>query len=146
MIQKIQRMKYKELVLKIVNRETIAYVIAGVLTTAVNFCSYMGLYHLGMEDLNANAVAWFIAVVFAYSVNKRKVFQSKSRSMTDEFMKMIKFFGARLITLGIEQLGMYLFIYQLGFHHLAVKASLAIVVTLLNYVFSKLYIFYKREG
>lgn len=145
MNQNIQNVRWKEAASKFVNRETITYIIAGALTTAVNFLSYMGLYYLGISDLNSNVIAWFIAVVFAYIVNKRNVFLSKSRSITDEILKITKFFGSRIITLGIEQLGMYLFIYQLGLYHLAVKASLAIIVTLLNYIFSKLFIFYNKK-
>ena len=100
---------------------------------------------MGIPDLTANAIAWFIAVTFAYIVNKISVFRSKSLGISEEILKVTKFFGARLITLGIEQLGMYLFIYRFGFYHLAVKACLAVVVTLLNYIFSKLYIFYNKH-
>ena len=146
MNQNILKVKCKKLASKLVNRETITYVIAGVLTTAVNFLSYLGLYYIGISDLNSNAIAWFIAVVFAYIVNKRNVFLSKSSSITDEIFKIIKFFGSRVVTLGVEQLGMYLFIYQLGFYHLAVKAFLAVIVIILNYIFSKLFIFYNKNA
>lgn len=130
---------------KLINRETIAYVVAGVLTTAVNFISYEGIYRLGLTNLRANALAWIIAVSFAYIVNKRNVFLSRSASAKDEALKVIKFFGARLVTLGIEQLGMYIFIERLGFYRLLVKASMAVIVIVLNYAFSKLYIFNKNK-
>ncbi|MDF2483912.1 MAG: putative rane protein [Herbinix sp.] len=133
------------LIKKVVNRETIAYIIAGVLTTIVNFVSYESLYRLGVKNLTANAIAWVIAVTFAYIVNKKQVFLSKSDSVTDEAMKLSKFFGARLITLGVEQAGMFIFIDLLGFYRLLVKAALAVFVILLNYMFSKLYIFNKKK-
>lgn len=129
---------------KVVNRETITYIFAGVLTTIVNFISYEGLYRLGLENLTANAWAWVIAVTFAYIVNKKNVFQSKSRNVKDEATKVTKFFGARLITLGVEQFGMYLFINRLGFYRLLVKACIAVVVIILNYVFSKIFVFHKK--
>ncbi len=134
-----------KLINKIVNRETIAYIIAGVLTTVVNFISYESLYRLGLKNLTANAIAWVIAVTFAYFVNKKQVFLSKSKSLADEARKMSKFFGARLITLGVEQAGMYLFIDVLGFHRLIVKAVIAVVVIVLNYLFSKIFIFNKNK-
>lgn len=130
---------------KLVNRETIAYAIAGALTTIVNFISYEGLFRLGVPNLTANALAWVIAVTFAYIVNKKKVFQSKSDTLGEETTKVTKFFGARIITLGVEQLGMYIFINVLGFYRLLVKAGVAVVVIILNYIFSKLYIFNKRS-
>ncbi len=126
---------------KVVNRETITYIIAGVLTTLVNFVSYEGLYRLGLSNLTANACAWVIAVTFAYFVNKKNVFVSRSANVKDEATMVSKFFGARIITLVVEQLGMYVFVNQLGFYRLAVKVGLAVIVTILNYLFSKLYIF-----
>jgi putative flippase GtrA len=143
----MEKNKGKEFIIglwkKVVNRETIAYIIAGMLTTIVNFISYEGLYRLGLKNLTANAWAWVIAVTFAYIVNKKNVFLSKSRNVKDEAIKVTKFFGARIITLGIEQLGMYLFIDCLGFYRLFVKACIAIVVIILNYIFSKLFVFQK---
>lgn len=133
------------LIKKIVNRETIAYIIAGVLTTIVNFISYESLYRLGFENLTANAIAWVIAVIFAYIVNKKQVFLSKSRSVSEEASKMSKFFGARIITLVVEQAGMYIFVDVLGFYRLLVKAIIAVIVIILNYLFSKIFIFNKDK-
>lgn len=130
---------------KIINRETITYGIAGVLTTIVNFASYEGMYRLGVPNLTANAIAWVIAVAFAYVVNKKNVFLSKSDTVKDEASKLTKFFGARLVTLAVEQLGMYIFINRLGFYRLLVKACLAVIVIILNYIFSKLYIFNEKS-
>lgn len=129
---------------KIVNRETIAYAIAGVLTTLVNFISYEGFYRLGLSNLKANAIAWLIAVTFAYIVNKRNVFLSKSDSVKDEIVKVSKFFGARMVTLGIEQLGIFIFIDCMGIYRWIVKAALAVFVIIINYIFSKLCIFNKK--
>ncbi len=130
---------------KLVNRETITYAIAGTLTTIVNFVSLELLCKIGISTLTANAIAWVIAVTFAYLVNKINVFQSKSEDAKDEAMKVTKFFGLRLITLGVEQLGMLIFVVWMGFHRLLVKAFLAVIVIVLNYVFSKLLIFQKNK-
>ena len=145
MKKQILSMKYMGFFKKIVNRETIAYVIAGVLTTIINFISYEGLYRLGIPNLTANAIAWVIAVTFAYIVNKKNVFVSKSDTIKDETVKITKFYGARIVTLGVEQLGMYIFIERLGFYRLLVKAALAVIVIILNYIFSKIYIFNKKQ-
>ncbi len=134
------------LIKKVVNRETIAYIIAGVLTTIVNFISYEGLYRLGIPNLTANAIAWGIAVTFAYIVNKKQVFLSRSETVSEEATKLSKFFGARLITLGVEQLGMYVFIEVFGLYRLLVKAAIAIVVIILNYLFSKIFIFKDKSN
>jgi putative flippase GtrA len=128
---------------KIVNRETITYGIFGILTTLVNFISYEGLYRLGASNLTANWIAWAIAVTFAYIVNKWSVFRSKSNTTKDEITKMGKFYGARLVSLGVEQLGMFVFVEKLGIYRWLVKGALSIIVIIINYIFSKLYIFTK---
>ncbi len=130
---------------KIVNRETITYAIAGIMTTIVNFASYEGFYRLGIPNLTANALAWVVAVSFAYIVNKVNVFRSRSNELKDEASKVTKFFGARVITLLIEQAGMFLFTELLGFPRLMVKAGLAVIVITLNYLFSKFYIFNRKQ-
>lgn len=126
---------------KIVNRETITYGISGVLTTIVNFVSYEGLYRLGIKNLTANWMAWVIAVAFAYIVNKWSVFQSRSSNVKAEITKMGKFYGARLISLGVEQLGMFVFVERLGINRWLIKGALSIIVIVINYIFSKFYIF-----
>jgi putative flippase GtrA len=131
---------------KVVNRETITYAIAGALTTVVNFVSYEGLYRRGIPNLVANALAWVIAVTFAYIVNKINVFRSHSDDVKDEVSKVTKFFGARVITLIIEESGMWLFTELISFPRLLVKACLAVIVIILNYLFSKLFVFNKKES
>lgn len=137
--------KLEKLFKQFVNRETVVYLIAGVLTTAVNFISYETLFQLGIPNLTANALAWAIAVTFAYIVNKIGVFLSSSASVKEEAIKVVKFFGARLVTLGIEQAGMYIFTERIAFNRLLVKACLAVLIIVLNYLFSKLFIFNKDK-
>jgi putative flippase GtrA len=137
---------FKSLLQKFVNRETIAYGVAGVLTTLVNFVSYEGLYRLGIGNLTANALAWVIAVTFAYFVNKNQVFLSKSKDAKDEAMKLSKFFGARIVTLVVEQAGMFIFTEKLKIYRWLVKGGLAVIVIILNYLFSKLFIFKTDQG
>ncbi|NLK73787.1 MAG: GtrA family protein [Clostridiales bacterium] len=143
--EKANKLRIINIIKKFINRETIAYGIAGVMTTLVNFISYETFFRLGLSNLNANALAWVIAVSFAYIVNKINVFKAKSKDIKDEISKLVKFFGARLVTLGVEQVGMYLFIERLGYHRLLVKAALTGFVIVLNYIFSKLFIFNKKD-
>ena len=137
--------KIKWLLGKLINRETIAYAVAGVLTTIVNFISLEAFCRMGIPTLISNAIAWVIAVTFAYIVNKINVFQSRSNDAKDEAVKISKFFGLRLITLAIEQLGLLIFVVWLGFYRLMIKAFLAVIVIIFNYIFSKMFIFKKYK-
>lgn len=69
--------KIKELFIKY--KELITYVIFGVLTTVVNFAAFWVLDKiLGAHlYLLSNAIAWVVAVVFAYVTNKLWVLNPK---------------------------------------------------------------------
>lgn len=127
---------------KLINRETIVYLIAGILTTVVNLAVYGVLCNVfKIYYLFANVIAWIVAVIFAYIINDLWVFRSKSENMKNEIIKILKFFAARAFSLLIEEAGLFLFVKVAGFNNMVVKAFLAVVVIVLNYLFSKIYIF-----
>lgn len=127
---------------KLINRETIVYLIAGIMTTLVNIFAYGLLCNVfGINYLVANLIAWIFAVIFAYIVNNLWVFRDKSDSLKVEGIKLIKFIVARAFSLLIEEAGLFLLVKVAGFNNMAVKVFLAVVVIVLNYLFSKLYIF-----
>ncbi|MCR5684792.1 MAG: GtrA family protein [Lachnospiraceae bacterium] len=132
-------MKIKE---KLLTREIITYLIAGVLTTLVNLAaSYLFYDILGWNENLVTIVAWVIAVVFAYVINSSWVFRSKYESIPKEAAKVGKFFAARLFTYVIEALGVFIFITKMGFNYWVIKIVLMVIVTVLNYFFSKFMIF-----
>ncbi len=140
-------MKIKRLMDKFVNRETIIYAIAGLLTTAVNMATYYILcYWVVMDHLVANMIAWVVAVTFAYFINAGWVFRDKKSTVKEEMSKMVKFFLARLFSLGIEEGGLFLFVNLLSFNNMAVKAGLAVIVIVINYIWSKFYVFNKSQN
>lgn len=129
-----------------VNRETITYAIAGVLTTVVNLFSFDLIANkMQVNDLVANIIAWVLAVTFAYVINNFWVFHSGIGKESKEIGKIAKFFGARLVTLGIEEAGILCFVTWLHFNNMVVKLGLAVIVIIVNYIFSKLYIFNKDK-
>ena len=129
-----------------VNRETITYGIAGVSTTIVNFIAYHLFCNiLGIPNLIANAIAWVIAVAFAYVVNARWVFQDKQEDAVAESKKIVKFFGARIVTFVVEEAGMFVLVDLLKGNNLIMKAIVAVLVIILNYIFSKLFVFTKKK-
>lgn len=77
--------KLKAIFKKLVNKETILYVVFGVLTTLVNFVAFK-LFTMVFDKLISsqlgvhisNVLAWIFAVAFAYVTNKLFVFESKS--------------------------------------------------------------------
>ncbi len=103
--------KIKELLLKY--KEVIMYLIFfGVATTLVNWIVYSLLMKISAINMTvSNAIAWFVAVVFAYITNKLFVFESKSWKLTEVWKEVVKFFGARIATGVIEIGGLPLLFY-----------------------------------
>lgn len=142
--------KIKELFLKY--NEVICYLFFGVLTTIVNLVTKYILLFTILDASNAFElqisiiISWIIACLFAYITNRIWVFKSKSNKILKE---IISFFTARIITLGMEMLIMFIFvtILKLNSDLWVVIWSVVsqIVVVIANYVFSKLIIFKKIE-
>lgn len=134
---------------KLLTREVLTYLIAGGLTTVVNFVVYGVLYNLlGIANMVSNTIAWVVAVIFAYVVNNFWVFQNDTSSSKKEGEKLVKFFSARIVTLIIESAGMFFFIDVLKLHqyNMIVKGLIAIIVIVLNYIFSKWFVFQKTTN
>ena len=130
-----------------VNRETITYIIAGVMTTLVNFAaSYLGYNCLHWNENPVTAMAWVVAVVFAYVINKYWVFLEKKGETVKEVAKFGKFIAGRLFTLAVEWFGVFLFVTTLNVPFWPVKLVLAVVVTILNYIISKVFVFISGSG
>ena len=145
---------------KLLNRETILYIIFGVATTVVNYIVFHLLYNVlwhQNHSLAANAAAFVAAVVFAFVVNKLFVFESRSWDAATLKREIPSFLGARIGSFGIEEAGLFLAekVFRLGgviavtlggtaFDWITVvKIALAFVVVALNYVFCKLFVFKK---
>ena len=144
---------------KLLNRETVLYLIFGVATTVVNYIVFF-LVYAAMDKQNspaANAVAFAAAVAFAFVVNKMYVFESKSWSMECLTKEVPPFLAARIGSFLIEEAGLFLcedvwnlgnaVIMRLGEMELTgvvlAKLVLSVMVVVLNYIFCKWLVFKK---
>ena len=145
---------------KLLNRETILYIVFGVATTLVNYVVFHLLYNVLWHQRNslvANAAAFVAAVIFAFLVNKLFVFESRSWSGATLKREIPSFLAGRIGSFGIEEAGLFLaekvfrlggiVAITLGTTELdwitVIKVALAFVVVALNYVFCKLFVFKK---
>lgn len=142
---------------RLINKETVTYLIFGVLTTALNY-TVLGIwiFIFGNDTANGllgNAVAFILASSFAYTTNKIFVFESKSWKGQILIKEIVSFFGARLFSFGLEELGIFLayLIYLkdkeiMGINGIALaKLVLSAIVVIMNYFMSKLFIFKKKK-
>lgn len=56
---------------------------------------------------------------------------------------MAKFYGGRLFTLGVEELMLFVFVTKLQINAVLIKLIAQVVVVILNFVISKLFVFKK---
>lgn len=127
------------------HRELIVYLIVGVLTTLVNLIVYLLFTRvLLFNEYVSNLFAWVAAVLFAFVTNKFIVFKSMKKDFKTIFKEASSFIGMRIISLGLDMLCMFIVIDILLLSDLIAKLFSQIIVTLSNYIFSKLFIFKKK--
>ena len=124
-------------------REVLLYLFFGGLTTVVNILSFYILRKLSVEVYVSNIIAWVVAVIFAFITNKLFVFESRGKSKKENTRELISFFGFRVLSLGFDMGSMFLLIDILHVGELISKVLANILVIILNYIFSKLFIFKK---
>ena len=149
----------KSLIIKY--KELITYGIFGVATTIVNFVTFkLASMVLGEElYLLSNVIAWVTCVIFAYITNKLWVFESKSMKIEVVFKELVSFFAARGFSFIIEEGGLFLLVdvaglsdYTLTLYGFSISGTMiakilvAVVVVIINYFFSKIFIFKKDKN
>ena len=126
------------------NREMISYLIFGVLTTLVNYFSYLLFAPLFATTTAPTGIAWVLSVVFAYVTNRIFVFHSKTRGAKALMAEIIAFFGARALSGVLDVAFMWVFVDFWSFNDKWMKLVSNIFVVILNYVASKWFVFRKK--
>lgn len=124
-------------------KEILWYGFFGVLTTLVNIFTFYLLDKMGVNVYISNLIAWILSVLFAFITNKLFVFSSKSFKGRVFFKEMVSFFFFRLLSLGIDMAGIYFCLDILKMNKMVAKVIVNVVVVIVNYVFSKLFVFMK---
>ncbi|MEI3529904.1 MAG: GtrA family protein [Bacilli bacterium] len=124
--------------------EIINYLIVGVLTTVVSLGSYyLCVYTFLNPNISwqlqiANVISWVCAVTFAYFTNRKYVFKSHNDNILIEARD---FYASRILTLLIDMALMFIFVTVLRFNDKLIKILVQVIITISNYIFSKLFVF-----
>lgn len=143
--------------------EIIIYLIVGVLTTIVSWVAAWAAGLILNSDILwqnnvINTFSWVVGVAFAYPLNRKWVFKSTNKKIVKEFLG---FAGSRVSTWIMDVVIMTLFVnvwpippfLSNWFNISPEKATYweakilisAVVVTIANYIFSKLLVFKKKK-
>ncbi len=133
-------MNIKELIKK--HKDLIPYGVFGVLTTLVNIVVYWIMAHpIHLRVVPSTVIAWIASVLFAYVTNRKWVFHSDAFTKSAIIKEVIYFFSCRLATGILDWVIMYVFADRLAFSDVIVKCIANVIVIVLNYVASKVFIF-----
>ena len=125
--------------------EVLIYLVFGVLTTVVNYAVYLPVYNLlGLSAALSNAIAWVVAVVFAYLTNKPFVFKSHDWSAKTVVPELTKFVSCRVASGVAETLILLVAVDILNWNGTIWKLITSVLVVILNYIGSKLLVFRKK--
>ena len=154
---KIEKIKLNEIDWKNINiktimglyfnhKEVINYLIFGALCTVVNFATYFLFAKiLLVEEVTSSGLSWFFAVLFAYITNKLFVFESKTNTKKEFFKEITSFFLARILSGILCDVGTFaLMVKVFKINDMISKIVTQVMVIIVNYLFSKLFIFKKK--
>ena len=128
-------------------KEALLYLFFGVLTTLISigvFWVFTAL--IPLDELVANIISWIIAVLFAYVTNRIWVFNSHCETKGAFAREVLSFYGGRVFTLLVEEGLLFVFIKLLDLNAMAVKIIAQVVIIVLNYIISKLFVFRKKKA
>ena len=142
----------KKLIKTFFDNEILSYLFFGGATTLVSILSRLAIYHISHQEILATVLANIIGILFAFITNDTIVFKQKRKNWPT---RLAKFFLARLSTLGLDVLLTYIFVTsypdiigqfvndQLDQVNAIETLIAQVLIIILNYIFSKVYVFYK---
>ena len=137
---------------KFFNNEILAYLFFGLATTLVSILSRLVIYQLTHKELLATGLANSIGILFAFITNDRLVFKQARDNWS---IRLVKFTIARLSTFLLDLFLTFLFVTQFPniigqFVNNNIDKVNSIetfisqfLIIILNYIFSKVFIFKK---
>ena len=142
----------KKLIKTFFDNEILSYLFFGGATTLISILSRLLIYHISHQEILATVSANIIGILFAFITNDTIVFKQKRKNWPT---RLAKFFLARLSTLGLDVLLTYIFVTsypdiigqfvndQLDQVNTIETLIAQVLIIILNYIFSKIYVFYK---
>lgn len=130
------------------HEEIIAYLIVGVLTTIVSWAAkflanalffHNTMYPTPVQNFILSTINWTAGVIFAFFTNRKYVFKSQAPMLKEA----PKFVLSRVFTWILDIVVMQIFT-ALGLNLVVGTLVSAVLVTVANYVFSKLFVFQKK--
>ena len=131
--------------LTLLNRETVFYLICGMITTIVGIAVFWLCDQTGFAAAVSNTISTIAAVFCAYFLNKVIVFRSVSWEPTVLAREVFAFLTGRLSTYVVETLLLVLLVDVVGLPGTICKTFTSVLVIAGNYLISKKAVFISRK-
>ena len=131
----------KALIKKLYENDVVRYIFFGGCTTLVNLVSFFLFRKLGIPLNPANIASIILAILFAYVVNSKYVFQDKCENLKEHIRPFCKFISARLVSMVVEVGGVWHLVEILHMNEMMGKFLTQVIVLVMNYIFSKFFVF-----
>lgn len=128
--------------------ELVNYLVVGVMTTVISWTAY-AICKLIMNVDNAIIMQiavflrWFAGLVFSYFMSRKFVFKSKNPKILKE---AIDFTTSRIVTLFLDMFVMWLLPTVFKVDDWISTFISAVLVVIMNYIFSKFIVFNKKKA
>ena len=120
------------------------YLIVGAMTTAVSVITQYIPAFFGLPIEINTTISWICAATFAFFTNKAWVFRNDEKSKAAWIKQAASFYGARLFTFAFEFAFMVITVRILKQNEYIMKLIAQVFVLVVNYLFSKFFIFRKN--
>ena len=128
------------------NKQIILYIYFGGLTTVVSLLSYvLFLWAFSMPAWLATFISSTLAIIFAFFTNRTFVFNSKVEGFLAIFREFVSFVFARVLFMAINVLAIFILVDILSLHEIIMFIIMQVVITILNYIASKFFIFKEKN-
>ena len=123
------------------------YLICGGISTIVNIAAYAIAEKVWKWNnvIVSTLFAWILGVIVAYILNKVIVFETKNLTKKELLKEIWSFFMFRVFSGVLDIVFMKVTVDILKWNDILMKVISNIIVIVLNYIFSKLFIFKKTE-
>lgn len=154
------------------HRPMVLYITFGIGTTIISLGSYVlfriffpdaesapswlswiykitAIFNIESNTLFPVLASWILANLFSFFMTRVYVFDSQAHSFWRVMLELMRFFASRIATLIVDMLIMFLLVdlphLHGGFYEFCAKIFSNIVVLILNYILSKIFVFRKKK-
>lgn len=125
--------------------QVLRQILSGALATLTDVIMFQVSLWLGVQVMVAAVISWVFALVVNFCVTRYYVFGQIEKQKFNWLFQFLMYIPAALVSLGIIQVMLFVFVIKIGYHPLLVKI-LSIPVVFVWTVCSSRYLVFKKSG